>query len=117
MKSAIWTKAIKGSADPARARHFLGLLSGTASGLQRVSEEQARVLAAVFSGSEASSNQLVARPEWLSLVREERLKFPRRKQGLHTELTAQVNPLLEQKDYATALNRVREFKQREMLRI
>ena len=67
MKNPVWTKALKKSADPQRARHFFELLAATSAGgaLAKASDEQARVLAALFSGSEAQSNLLVAHPEWL----------------------------------------------------
>ena len=55
MKSPVWTKAIKACADPQRARHFLGLLVASAAGeaLEKFSAAQARVLAALISGSQA----------------------------------------------------------------
>ena len=47
----------------------------------------------------------------------EALRFPRRKQGLSKEVGRWFSGLLEARDYGTALRRVREFKQVEMLRI
>jgi len=119
MKSLIWTKAIKESADPRRVKHFLDLLGTTiaAGPLKTASAEQARVLAALFSGSQALSALLVANPEWLSLLDPEALRFPRQLLGLSAEVGAWLEPLLKTRDFATALARVREFKQREMLRI
>lgn len=119
MKGANWTKAIKASADPSRAKHFLQLLAETGAGsaLQKASPEQCAVLAALFSGSQALSALLVAHPDWLELLRPEHLKFPRRKQGLQKEVNHWLAPLLGSRDYATALTRIRKFKQREMLRI
>ena len=52
MKNPVWTNAIKGCADPQRAKHFLELLATTDAGaaLQASASEQARILAALFSG-------------------------------------------------------------------
>src|SRR5208337_1803259 len=119
MKTPAWTNAIKTCADPERARRFLGFLAPTSAGaaLSAVSGEQARILAALFSGSQALSNLVVARPEWLSVLEPEVLRFPRRKQGLRNEVSRWLKPLLAASDFGTALTRLREFKQREMLRI
>ena len=119
MKNPVWTNAIKGCADPQRAKHFLELLATTDAGaaLQASSSEQARILAALFSGSQALSNLLVARPDWLGELEPEVLKFPRRKQGMRGEVNRWLKPLLTTSDFAAALKHLREFKQREMLRI
>ena len=117
--SPVWTSAFKSCADPLRARQFLELLTATSAGaaLLAASGEQARILAALFSGSQALSNLLVARPDWLSVLEPELLKFPRRKQGLRHEVSRWLKPLLAASDFSAALTRLREFKQREMLRI
>ncbi|HWW02131.1 MAG TPA: hypothetical protein VNZ64_20695 [Candidatus Acidoferrum sp.] len=119
MKTPLWTNAIKSCADPQRAGHFLDLLASTPAreALTSFSPEQAGILAALFSGSQALSNTLVTHPDWLAIFEPERLKFARRKQGLQQEVSRALQPLLQQRDYAAALARVREFKQREMLRI
>jgi len=119
MKDSVWTKAIKAAADPQRARRYLDLLGATSAGpaLTGASAEQARIVAALFSGSEALSALLVARPEWLGAVEAGALKYPRRKQGLHNEAASWLEPLVEGRDYERALKGVREFKQRELLRI
>lgn len=119
MKKQVWTKALRSAAEPVRARHFLGLLdaSSARSLLESVTVEQAAILVALFSGSQALSDVLVSHPEWLSLLAPERLKFPRRKQGLKQELEKVVSPLLGGREHDSALARVREFRQREMLRI
>src|ERR1035441_8451743 len=119
MKNPVWTSAIKTCADPQRARHFLDLLAATSAGtaLQAASHEQARILAALFSGSQALSNLLVAQPDWLSVLEPEAVKFPRRKQGLRSEVSRWLKPLLAAGDFGAALTHLREFKQREMLRI
>jgi [glutamine synthetase] adenylyltransferase / [glutamine synthetase]-adenylyl-L-tyrosine phosphorylase len=119
MTNRHWTKALKICADSSRAKHFLKLLAETSAGpvLQRVSAEQCRILAALFSGSQALSTWLVANPELLQLLPPQHLQFPRRKQGLQFELDSSLSPLLEARNYATAFTRIREFKQRQMLRI
>src|SRR6185436_995199 len=117
MKSPTWTKAIKASADPERARHYLELLAATKAGgvLGAFPAEQARILAALFSGSQALSVSLIARPDWLEVLSPQKLGFPRRKEGLLGEAESAVAPLLRAKDYGLALGRLRQFKQREML--
>src|SRR5512142_931713 len=119
MNNPDWTNAIKTCAEPQRARHFFDLPAATDAGpgIQACSAEQARVLAALFSGSQALSNLLVARPDWLGALEAEALKFPRRKQGLRNEVGRWLKPLLAAADFGAALARLREFKQREMLRI
>ena len=104
---------------PAAGEALLDLLAATSAGeaLQAASAEQARILAALFAGSQALGNLLVARPDWLSVLEPEALKFPRRKQGLRNEVNRWLKPLLAASDYGAALTRLREFKQREMLRI
>jgi len=119
MKSLIWTKAIKESADPKRAKHFLDLLGTTTAGgaVKTTSAEQAQALAALFSGSQALSTLLIAHPDWLSSLAPEALRFPRQSQGLRAEVGAWLEPLLQAGGFATALAHMRLFKQREMLRI
>ena len=63
------------------------------------------------------SNLLAARPEWLTLLEPDALKHPRRKQGLENELGGLLKAPFENQDYPTALRLVRQFKQREMLRL
>jgi glutamate-ammonia-ligase adenylyltransferase len=117
--SPAWTNAIKTCADPQRARKFLELLAATSAGpaLPAASGEQAGVLAALFSGSQALGNLLVARPDCLSVLEPEALRFPRRKPGLRNEVNRWLKPLLAASDYGAALTRLREFKQSEMFRI
>jgi [glutamine synthetase] adenylyltransferase / [glutamine synthetase]-adenylyl-L-tyrosine phosphorylase len=117
--AATWVTAVKGCADPRRAEQFFELLAATSAGpeLQACSVDQVRVLAALFSGSQALSNLLVARPEWLAGLEPEALKYPRRKQGLRNEVNRWLKPLLTASDFGAALTRLREFKQQEMLRI
>jgi len=119
MKSPTWSQAIQEAADPERAARFLELLAATSGGeiLASASAEQARALTALWSGSQALSHLLAARPEWLALLELDALKHPRRKQGLEHEVGGLVKAPFETRDYPSALQRVRAFKQREMLRL
>ena len=119
MKNSAIAKAIQSSADPERAKHFFDLLSETDEwkALGKIPAPQADVLAALFSGSQFLGNLLVAHPDWLSSLEIEHLRFSRREQGLRTEVQGWLRGFLEAKDYASAFGRIREFKQREMLRI
>jgi glutamate-ammonia-ligase adenylyltransferase len=113
----VWTNALKSCADPPRARHFFELLAGAGVIVEKFPAEKARVLAALFSGSEAMGTLLAAHPEWLPVLEPDSLAYPRRKQGFAREVAGAILPVLDAGDEATALGRLRAFKQREMLRI
>jgi glutamate-ammonia-ligase adenylyltransferase len=99
--SAVWKKAVAAAADPERAAHYVREL-----GLKDTSAEQARILAALFSGSPASAELLRLHPGWIqSHLQPEMLRHLRREQGMRRELTSATLP------------QIREFKQREMVRI
>jgi len=119
MKNPVWNQALKMCADPPRARHYLSLLAATtaAPALENPSADQARVLSALFSGSQALGNLLVANPEWLSLLEPDLLRHPRHEQGLRGEVEKWLKPLLPARDYEAGFGQLRRFKQREMLRI
>lgn len=119
MTGTNWTKAIKSCADPSRAKHFLKLLAETNARptLEKANPNQCGILVALFSGSQALSTLLVANPDLLDLLAPEQLQFPRRKQGLRKEVDSLISQLLTSRDYATGFKRIREFKQRQMLRI
>lgn len=119
MKNKAWPKVAKACPDPQRADHYFNLLSGTAAAsvLNACDVEQLRILAALFSGAQALSAQLIAHPDWLHLIEPELLRFPRRKQGLKTEIDRWLIPALEKREFGHALKKLREFKQMEMLRI
>jgi [glutamine synthetase] adenylyltransferase / [glutamine synthetase]-adenylyl-L-tyrosine phosphorylase len=120
VQSRVWRKAVENSADPHRAKHYLEQLKATsaASGLKVASAEQARILSALFSGSQALSEGLIVHPDWIGTsLNAESLQHPRQEQGLRREVAGWLRPLLETRDYAAAFARLREFKQREMLRI
>src|SRR5512138_3711582 len=119
MKKGIWTQALADCADPQQAGHFLELLRATAAGsaLPMFSADQARILTALLSGSKALATLLVGHPDWLDVFDLDILKHARRKQGLQAEVAKWLSPLLHARDYAAALRRVREFKNRETLRL
>src|SRR5690349_10201941 len=119
MKNTVWSKVVRSSADPKRVKHFLELLAANAAKgtLEHFSPEQAQVLSALLSGSQAMSALLVSHPNWLYLLDPEFLRYPRRKQGLLTDVKSWLKPCMELHDIPSALRQLREFKQREMLRI
>ena len=119
MPNSVWESAAEKCVDPSRARQYAEQLgsAGAADFLKSITPAQAEVLAALFSGSRAMSELLVTRPDWLSVIDPERLRNPRRLEGLRREVAAWLQPLIQQKDYAGLLSKAREFKQREMLRI
>ena len=116
--SPIWKKAVHACADPERARRRLPhLLETTAGAALAASEEQARILCALFAGSQVLSEQLLAQPAWLARLTPENLQRARRDQELRHELHGLVQSRLGQQDYAGALAEIRRGKQSEMLRI
>jgi glutamate-ammonia-ligase adenylyltransferase len=118
-KPSIWSHLLKSSADPERAKHFLRLLAATAadSWLEKVSADQARILTALFVGSRGLSERLISHPEFLEVLDPDALKYPRREQGLRQELGPSFLRLVSRQDFGSALSCVRQFKEREMLRI
>jgi len=119
MKKTDWQKIIKASADPARVQDFLNSTgeAGSRSQLDKLSADSARVLAALLSGSQFLAELLLAQPGLLAIFDFERLRFPRRAQGLRREVEDTLKSLRDARDYAGALAELRRFKQREMLRI
>ncbi len=120
MKAQTLSQAIEASADPQRAAEVVERLRQTpAAGLlKKLDAEQARILAALLAGSQTSGELLEAHSDWLApLLEPGALEHPRRKQGLLRETDHWLKPLLKADDYDGALARLREFKQREMLRI
>lgn len=120
MQNLVWQKALGSSAAPDRARRYFEQLKSTAAGpaLKKPSAEQARILAALFGGSQALSELLIVHPEWLAQsLKAEFLQKPRQKQGLRREVDLWLKPSLEAREYPGAFTKLREFKQHEMLRI
>ena len=119
MKSPVWSKALKHCADPQRARHYLDLLAATtaADALASAPAEQARILCALFSGSQALSGWLIAHPELVVNLTPELLQHPRRTQGLQRELAVSLATISDTGTHPAAFEQLRQFKHREMLRI
>jgi len=119
MSEVVWKKAIASAPVPERARHALHPLraAGATKALEDADAERARVLSALWSGSEWATERLGKHPEWLDVLRPQNLAYPRRAQGLQREIDAWFVPLLESASYAEALTNLRQFKQREMIRI
>jgi len=112
-------KIFEAAADPARAGSYFEQLGQTsaASGLNKLSPAKAKILASFFSGSQALSELLISRPDWLSVLDPEALQMARPEQGLRREVGAWLKPALAGRDYSTGFKKIREFKLREMLRI
>ena len=119
MQKTTWQKWVKDAADPKRAGHFLDLLAASDAGrqLRKCSADQIQTLVALFSGSRALGELLVAHPDWLPELEPGRLKFPRQAQGFQREVEGWLKAKLAARDYSGALTELRLFKQREMLRI
>jgi glutamate-ammonia-ligase adenylyltransferase len=119
MKNARWKKILSDCADAERAGHFHRLLlEAVGEDVQlEWSEEKARVVAALFSGSESLSTTLLSHPQWADSLDPERLRFPRRKQGFAQELQRLMQPHVETSSYAAGFASVREFHQEQLLRI
>lgn len=120
MKSTVWTETLEACADPVRARRYWEAFreDETKSTLENADAAQAQVLAAVWSGSVYLSDLLASRPEWLPLLLDvDGLRFPRKAAGLRREADRFLRPLLERRQFEDAFGRLRQFKQRESLRI
>jgi [glutamine synthetase] adenylyltransferase / [glutamine synthetase]-adenylyl-L-tyrosine phosphorylase len=119
MSDAVWKKAIVAAAVPERARHAWEQLRAVDSTgvLRDADAEQARIFAALASGSEWATECLVKHPEWLPSIRTDNLAHPRRAQGLRAEVEEWFAPSLQTGSYTEALANLRRFKQREMIRI
>jgi glutamate-ammonia-ligase adenylyltransferase len=120
MKTPPWKNAMKHAADPARAQNGFNELAAVTSAatLDALTEDHTRILAALFSGSQAMTLLLLKHPEWVNtLLTPEHLAHPRQAQGLRREVNAFLQPALQSKNNAEALAQLRQFKQRELLRI
>jgi glutamate-ammonia-ligase adenylyltransferase len=115
----VWRAAIKAAADPGRAGTRLALLEETpaAEFFRDAGKEQARLLCALFSGAQALSGALAAKPELIHDLTPDGLARPRRKAGLLHQIDSWLPPALNNRDYAAALRAIREFKERETVRI
>ena len=112
--------AIEACADPQRARHFRDTLraAGTGGPWQAADGEPARILTAVWSGSQVLGEWLVQHPEWLAMLLEtEGLLEPRRARALQAEVATWLPTALQAGDFVGALARLHLLQQRELLRI
>jgi glutamate-ammonia-ligase adenylyltransferase len=114
-----WKSLLRSCADPERVRQAWERLAALEfpGKPRQLSNEQARALLPLLSGSQVAANLLAKHPDWLTGLQPELLQFPRRRQGLRQELNSLLLPRLDASDYSGALAPLRQFKQREMLRI
>lgn len=118
MKNPLWQQAIANCADPQRARHYHKLFAAAfGESVGRLTSGQILVLVALFSGSQALSDWLVAHPDCLGQLDLEHIRHARRRQGLQQEAEKLLQPAIAGQEFALALSRLRQFRQREMLRI
>lgn len=120
MQNVPLRKALAKAPDPARAQHYFELLRANAGAavLESLSTEQARVLFVLLSGSQALSEVLIRHAEWLrDLVDLDFLRRARRKEELLRQAEQRIDPLVQQSDITGSFRELREFKQRETLRI
>ncbi|HTR40881.1 MAG TPA: hypothetical protein VMH87_04640, partial [Pseudomonadales bacterium] len=119
MKKTDWQKLIKASADPARVKNFLNSAEeiGAQSQLDKFSQDSARILVALVSGSQYLGEVLLANPSLFSVFDFEQLQRPRRVDGLRRDVKKILESKLSTKNYPEALVELRRFKQREMLRV
>jgi glutamate-ammonia-ligase adenylyltransferase len=115
-----WRAVGRQAPDPDRAQHGLDQLATNLgdSAVSRLDSEHLRVLAALFSGSQPMSALLLRNPQWAtSVITPQHLMHPRQEQGLRREVNRWLVPALQAQDYASALRQLRQFHQRELLRI
>lgn len=120
MHSPVWRDALAAGADPARAQQFYArfLEAGTGAVLNTASPEAARVLTALWSGSQVLGEWLLQHPEWLpDLLDVEGLRRARSEAGLRREVETWLAPALAERREAEALARLRAFQRRELVRI
>ncbi|MBI4662141.1 MAG: bifunctional [glutamate--ammonia ligase]-adenylyl-L-tyrosine phosphorylase/[glutamate--ammonia-ligase] adenylyltransferase [Verrucomicrobia bacterium] len=120
MTQAVWRNALRSCADPERATNYFRKLAsaGLSKVVEAASVEHARIIVALFSGSQALSELLIAHPEWLKTsLNAELIQEPRRAQGLNREVESWLRPLMDLREFAAAYAKLRQFRQREMLRI
>lgn len=118
-RQTAWDTALGAAADPARARAALRELAATEAGetLAAATSELAASVVALLAGSQALGALLIAQPAWLELLAPEALAAPRRAQSLRAEAASRLAPARAQQDFAGAFNALRQFQQRELLRI
>jgi [glutamine synthetase] adenylyltransferase / [glutamine synthetase]-adenylyl-L-tyrosine phosphorylase len=119
MARDVWESAIASAAVPERARHAwerLQALDGTCH-LATMDIEQARIFAALASGSEWAIDWLVSHPEGTEELNPEKLRLARHISELRRKVEAWFLPLLKTASYREALDRLRQSKRCEMVRV
>lgn len=120
MRKPVWKEALSSCADADRARRFLEDFTALHGPdlEKKTSAEHVRILASLFSGSISMSELLLSHPEWVGTVlNPESLIGPRQKKGLEREIQSWLVPLIREQNYSDAYRKLREFKQREMMRV
>lgn len=119
MDTAEWKNLARRSAAPERVQKYLDELKLTSGrDLPReLTPDLAHILSSLFSGSKSMSELLLQKPAWLEVLDPEGLSRPRQLNGLWREINQWLAPALARQDYSGALSLVRDFKQKEMLRI
>jgi len=119
MQKFSWQAVLKGGVAPERIKHALHLLKQTEAGpgINSASPEEIRIWSQIFVGSNALTDLLVKHPAWLQSLTPALLTHPRQEQGLQREIQGWLQEALSKSDYEDALEKLREFKQKEMLRI
>lgn len=120
MPKPAWDSILAEAIDPSRVRRYWDQLLATPAGpaLRQASPAQVHMLSVLLSGSQTLSEQLIAHPEWLlGLLTDEYLSQPRPAQVLRRNVTQSLDSSLQSQDYSGALQQLRRFKRREMLRI
>jgi glutamate-ammonia-ligase adenylyltransferase len=113
-------QTIETSPDPERAARFLTQLRQTsaAAALETASADRLQPLTSVLAGSQYLSELLVRYPDWVPMLLDpESLRYPRKTQGLQRELSHLLDEPLAGQDQVAAWRALREFKQRQTLRI
>src|ERR1041385_2580195 len=102
MSRDLWEHAINNAPMPERARRALEQLRTTAAAkfLASANAEQARVLGALWSGSEWATDWLRKHPEWLPALTPQNLAHARQLQGLQREVDGWFAPLLKTASYS-----------------
>ena len=119
MKNPLWAKAIKACADPPRAKHFLDLLArdcrrADAGELFRGANPRPDGVVQRLAGSGQSACAPIPTGWRRSTADASGIRVASK---VAQRGERWLKPLLEARDYAGALGRLRRFKQREMLRI
>ncbi|HMJ90358.1 MAG TPA: bifunctional [glutamate--ammonia ligase]-adenylyl-L-tyrosine phosphorylase/[glutamate--ammonia-ligase] adenylyltransferase [Candidatus Acidoferrum sp.] len=117
MEERIWKHSIARSAVPERARRAFDELRSASQQIEKADAETARIWCALWSGSEWAVELLRKHPEWLEHLTAEALAYLHQLKGLQRELEMFLTSDLESGRHAQAFAKLRQFKQREMIRI